>query len=40
MKLFLQGKAAGDCRFLNIPLGPRARETIALGLEATEIADR
>jgi hypothetical protein len=40
MKLFLQGKAAGDYRFLNIPLGPRARDTIAMSIEATEISAR
>lgn len=36
-KLFLQNESDRSIRFLNIPLGPRARETIRSGVEATEI---
>ena len=36
-KLFLQNESGRSIRFLNIPLGPRARETIRSGVEATEI---
>lgn len=39
-KLFLQEKGAGSFKFFNVPLGPNAERSLAIGTEMTYISDK
>lgn len=39
-KLFLQEKAEGSFKFFNVPLGPNAERSLAIGSEMTYISDK